>query len=74
MYDLAPAEIKKVFDQKVEFLLQNLRHPSLRAKNTTRRATSASQSDQRVAFLFHHRRGHIRDAQHHGTSEINYES
>ncbi len=32
MYDDAPAPIQKSFDKKLELLLQNLRHPSLRAK------------------------------------------
>ena len=32
MYNRAPAAIQKAFDRKVEFLLQNLRHPSLHAK------------------------------------------
>jgi hypothetical protein len=31
-YAHAPARIRKLFDQKLIFLLQNLRHPSLRAK------------------------------------------
>jgi mRNA-degrading endonuclease RelE of RelBE toxin-antitoxin system len=31
-YAPAPARIRKLFDQKLVFLLQNLRHPSLRAK------------------------------------------
>jgi hypothetical protein len=31
-YANAPARIRKLFDQKLIFLLQNLRHPSLRAK------------------------------------------
>ena len=31
-YAEAPANIRKAFDQKLTFLLQNLRHPSLRAK------------------------------------------
>lgn len=31
-YAEAPARIQKAFDQKLKFLLQNLRHPSLRAK------------------------------------------
>ncbi len=31
-YARAPAAIQKAFNRKVEFLLQNLRHPSLRAK------------------------------------------
>ncbi|MEK7561014.1 MAG: hypothetical protein AAB539_03610 [Patescibacteria group bacterium] len=31
-YAKAPAHIRKLFDQKLIFLLQNLRHPSLRAK------------------------------------------
>ena len=32
LYAEAPAHIQKAFDQKLKFLLQNLRHPSLRAK------------------------------------------
>lgn len=32
LYADAPAHIQKAFDQKLKFLLQNLRHPSLRAK------------------------------------------
>ncbi len=32
LYAEAPARIQKAFDQKLKFLLQNLRHPSLRAK------------------------------------------
>ena len=31
-YTRAPARIRKLFDQKLIFLPQNLRHPSLRAK------------------------------------------
>ncbi len=31
-YAHAPEHIQKAFDQKLGFLLQNLRHPSLRAK------------------------------------------
>ncbi len=31
-YEGAPAAIQRAFDRKLEFLLQNLRHPSLRAK------------------------------------------
>ena len=31
-YADAPAHIQKAFDEKLKFLLQNLRHPSLRAK------------------------------------------
>ena len=31
-YAAAPSEIQKAFDRKAELLLQNLRHPSLRAK------------------------------------------
>ena len=31
-YTSAPAAIQRAFDQKLEFLLQNFRHPSLRAK------------------------------------------
>lgn len=32
LYAEAPAHIQKAFDQRLKFLLQNLRHPSLRAK------------------------------------------
>ena len=32
LYAEAPARIQKAFDQKLKLLLQNLRHPSLRAK------------------------------------------
>ena len=32
LYSEAPPPIQKAFDRKLEFLLQNLRHPSLRAK------------------------------------------
>jgi mRNA-degrading endonuclease RelE of RelBE toxin-antitoxin system len=32
LYADVPAHIQKAFDQKLKFLLQNLRHPSLRAK------------------------------------------
>jgi plasmid maintenance system killer protein len=32
LYAEAPAHIQKAFDQKLKYLLQNLRHPSLRAK------------------------------------------
>ncbi len=32
LYSEAPAAVQKAFDRKLEFLLQNLRHPSLRAK------------------------------------------
>ncbi|OGF69527.1 hypothetical protein A3H65_02570 [Candidatus Giovannonibacteria bacterium RIFCSPLOWO2_02_FULL_45_14] len=31
-YEQAPAHVQKAFDQKVGFLLENLRHPSLRSK------------------------------------------
>ncbi len=31
-YAKAPPQIQKLFDQKLALLLQNLRHPSLRAK------------------------------------------
>ena len=31
-YAEAPPKIRKAFDQKIRFLLQDLRHPSLRAK------------------------------------------
>ena len=31
-YARAPARIQKLFDQKLVFLLQNFRHPSLRTK------------------------------------------
>ena len=31
-YASAPIAIQRAFDQKLTFLLQNLRHPSLRAK------------------------------------------
>ncbi len=31
-YDKAPKEIQRVFDKQALLLLQNLRHPSLRAK------------------------------------------
>jgi len=31
-YADAPAHIQKTFDEKLKFLLQNQRHPSLRAK------------------------------------------
>ena len=31
-YTSAPAAIQRAFDRKLELLLQNLRHPSLRAK------------------------------------------
>ena len=31
-YASAPVDIQRAFDQKLTFLLQNLRHPSLRAK------------------------------------------
>ena len=31
-YDAAPATIRKAFDKQVLLLLQNLRHPSIRAK------------------------------------------
>lgn len=31
-YANAPAQIQKLFDRKLALLLQNLRHPSLRAK------------------------------------------
>lgn len=32
MYNDAPVYIQKAFDKKLELLMQNLRHPSLRAK------------------------------------------
>lgn len=32
LYAETPAHIQKAFDQRLKFLLQNLRHPSLRAK------------------------------------------
>ena len=32
MYADAPADIQKTFDRKLELLLKNLRHPSLRSK------------------------------------------
>jgi mRNA-degrading endonuclease RelE of RelBE toxin-antitoxin system len=31
-YAKAPAQIQRLFDQKLDLLLQNLRHPSLRTK------------------------------------------
>lgn len=31
-YHRAPAEVRKAFDRKLSLLLQDLRHPSLRAK------------------------------------------
>ena len=31
-YESAPPAVQRAFDQKALFLLQNLRHPSLRAK------------------------------------------
>jgi mRNA interferase RelE/StbE len=31
-YNKAPQEIQQAFDKQVQFLLENLRHPSLRAK------------------------------------------
>ena len=31
-YTQAPASIKRAFDKQLAFLLENLRHPSLRAK------------------------------------------
>jgi hypothetical protein len=31
-YDSAPAEIQRAFDRKLLLLIENLRHPSLRAK------------------------------------------
>jgi hypothetical protein len=31
-YQEAPSVIKRAFDRRAEFLLENLRHPSLRAK------------------------------------------
>lgn len=31
-YDSAPRNVKEAFDRRAEFLVSNLRHPSLRAK------------------------------------------
>jgi len=31
-YDDAPQEIRRAFDRRIKLLLQNIRHPSLRAK------------------------------------------
>lgn len=31
-YEAAPKRVQKAFDKQVQFLLQNLQHPSLRAK------------------------------------------
>jgi mRNA interferase RelE/StbE len=31
-YTRAPAQVQKAFDKQLKFLLQNIRHPSLRAK------------------------------------------
>lgn len=31
-YEAAPKQVQKAFDKQVQFLAQNLRHPSLRAK------------------------------------------
>lgn len=38
-YAKAPQEVQRAFDKQSSFLLQNLHHPSLRAKNTTKRKT-----------------------------------
>jgi hypothetical protein len=53
-YAEAPRDIQRAFDRKLVLLLQNLRHPSLRAKkNTTTRATSGkAESPERGASIF----------------------
>jgi hypothetical protein len=56
-YNKAPAQIRSAFDKQSALLLQNLRHPSLRAKKYD--ATGdlwQGPRDRIVALLLHHRR------------------
>ena len=70
-YAEAPLDIQGAFDRRLELLLQNLRHPSLRAKKYDE-ATDIWQA--RVTrgwrFYFPYRGGHVRDSVAHPPPEV----